>query len=99
MNQGKITNVNGQWLIQIPVHPKSIQEIKDLESVFDNVDARILSDPNVSFQLVDGMAMVHPSHFGSDLGYPPEGIFGYHTESIIFDSERDRQIFFDALGE
>ena len=99
MNQGKITNINGQWLIQIPVHPKSVEEINNLQSVFDHVEARILSDPNVSFEIVDGMARIAPECFGSGFEYPPEGVFGYHTESIIFDSERDRKIFFDALDK
>lgn len=97
MNQGKITNLNGQWLIQIPVHPKSVEQIKSLECVFDNVEARILTDPNVSFKIQDGMALIHPIHFGSDVGYPVEGVFGNHTESITFDSEEDRRIFFEAL--
>lgn len=36
---------------EIPLHPDNIKQIKDYERVFDNIEARILSNPKVKFDL------------------------------------------------
>lgn len=37
---------------KIPLHPDNIKEIKELGNVFDNINARIQSNPMVKFEVV-----------------------------------------------
>jgi len=37
----------------LPLHPESMETINELSKTFDNIDARILSNPEVEFDLVE----------------------------------------------
>ena len=37
----------------LPIHPESMETINELSNTFDNIDARILSNPEVEFDLVE----------------------------------------------
>jgi len=85
--KGAIKKVDGEWIVECTlfVHPDNVKHIEEMRNMFDNVESRIFSHPIVQFQERDGYAH----------------IFGFSTseESIIFDSEDDRNTFFDALDK
>ena len=55
---GIINNVNGEWFVtygdhkKIPLHPESVKEINELSLVFDNIESRISSQPQVNFEII-----------------------------------------------
>lgn len=67
--EGEIIKKNDSWFVkyqdytgwgltieydrEIPLHPDNIKQIKDYERVFDNIEARILSNPKVKFELYE----------------------------------------------
>ena len=47
---GEISNKSGVWMVNdLPLHPQDIDQIKDWSKIFDNLEARILANPQVEF--------------------------------------------------
>lgn len=92
--KGHILNIDGRWLIKTTflLSDEDIEEIKKLEERFDNIEARIMSNPIVYFELKDGKAKLLDEN-----EYPLLGVFTQND--IVFDSEIDKKIFFDALDQ
>ena len=57
--QGWVVSYNdSQGLFQfIQLHPEDVNEILDLEKVFDNVEARISAHPDIEFEIVEHQKM------------------------------------------
>jgi hypothetical protein len=56
--KGTIKKYNEIWMVDydgmlLPLHPESMETINELSKIFDNIDARILSNPEVEFDLVE----------------------------------------------
>lgn len=56
--KGTITKYNEMLMvvydgILLPLHPENMETIAELSKTFDNVDARILSNPEVEFDLIE----------------------------------------------
>jgi hypothetical protein len=85
--KGAIKQVDGEWIVECTLflHPTNVKHIKQMSNIFDNVEARIFAHhPIIEFEEKDGCAYI--AGFGGE-------------ESIKFDSEEDRKIFFDALDK
>lgn len=41
----------------LQLHPDNVNEILELKGIFDNIDARILADPEVEFEIVENHKM------------------------------------------
>lgn len=99
--KGQILNIDGRWFVQTTflLSEEDVNEIKNLEQRFDNIESRILSSPNVNFEIKDGKAKLN--EFAStpldENDYPLLGVF--NQNSIIFESDLDKKIFFDALDQ
>jgi len=74
--KGFITKIDDNWVIKfskhptsnkiydndtLPLHPDDVDMIKNYELVFDNIEARINSQPEVEFLIVD--EFTHPELF------------------------------------
>lgn len=46
-------NQNGYYLDRLPLHPYNVKEITEWSMVFDNIEGRINSNPEVEFEIVD----------------------------------------------
>ena len=46
------TNCVDTQLRNLPLHPDDIKKIKELSLIFDNIDGRILSNPEVNYEIV-----------------------------------------------
>jgi hypothetical protein len=56
------------WMIkfeesELPLHPDDVDEINGWDKIFDNVEARILSQPECDFEIVTGFNSSGPEHF------------------------------------
>ena len=56
--KGTIKKYNEIWMVDydgmlLPLHSKSMETINELSKTFDNIDARILSNPEVEFDLME----------------------------------------------
>jgi len=56
--KGTIKKYKEIWMVDydgmsVPLHPKSLETINEWSKTFDNIDARILSNPEVEFDLVE----------------------------------------------
>ena len=57
--KGKLLKADGKWLVAyndsqglfqfLPLHPFDVQMISEQEKIFDNIEARISSNPDVEF--------------------------------------------------
>ncbi len=99
--KGQILNIDGRWFIQTTflLSEEDVAEIKNLEERFDNIESRILSNPNVNFEIKDGKAKLN-EFIATPLDehdYPVHGVF--KRNDIVFESELDKKIFFDALDQ
>ena len=45
--------LNGPLLQSLPLHPYNVKEITEWSMVFDNIEGRINSNPEVEFEIVD----------------------------------------------
>ena len=44
--------LNGPLLQSLPLHPDNVREINEWAERFDNIEARIASDPEVEFEII-----------------------------------------------
>jgi hypothetical protein len=61
--KGKMTKVDNDWCVMVTqegdwetyysLHPDNVEEIKRDSQVFDNIDARISSYPDVEFEIIE----------------------------------------------
>jgi len=58
----------GTIIKELPLHPKSIQEFKELSERIDDLEARILENPRVDFTIVEECYNYNGTHFGIDCG-------------------------------
>ena len=45
-----------EWGYELPLHPANVKLFNEWALVFDNVEARILTSPDVNFEIVDECA-------------------------------------------
>jgi hypothetical protein len=48
------------WIIkfgdsELPLHPEDVSQINEWDRIFDNIEARILSQPECDFEIVTGL--------------------------------------------
>jgi len=48
---------DNNWITYIQLHPDNVNEILDLEKVFDNIEARISAHPDIEFEIVEHQKM------------------------------------------
>jgi hypothetical protein len=59
---------DGTIIKELPLHPETIQEFKELSERFDNLEARILENPRVDFTIIEECYNYNGTHFGRDCG-------------------------------
>lgn len=58
----------GTIIKELPLHPDSLQEIRELSQSFDNLEARIFEKPRVEFTIIEECSNYDGKHFGKDCG-------------------------------
>lgn len=58
----------GTIIKELPLHPKSIQEFKELSERIDDLEARIFENPRVDFTIIEECSNYNGTHFGRDCG-------------------------------
>lgn len=59
MNKGTIHKTENGWIVrfpelkELPLHPDDVKRIGEWEQIFDNIEGRIASKPDVEFQRVN----------------------------------------------
>lgn len=57
--KGTIHKINNEWIVrfpefkELPLHPDDVKRIGEWEQIFDNIEGRIASMPDVKFHCVD----------------------------------------------
>lgn len=46
-------NQNGYYLGSLPLHPDNVKDIDEWSQVFDHIESRIASDPEVEFDIIE----------------------------------------------
>jgi len=41
---------------ELPLHPDDVEQIRKWDKIYDNIEARILSQPNIKFKIIDNYA-------------------------------------------
>ena len=59
---------DGTIIKELPLHPETIQEFKELSERFDNLEARIFENPSVDFTIIEECFNYNGTHFGRDCG-------------------------------
>ena len=59
---------DGTIIKELPLHPETIQEFKELSKSIDNLEVRIFDNPKVDFTIVEECFNYNGTHFGRDCG-------------------------------
>jgi len=57
---------DGTIIKELPLHPETIQEFKELSERFDNLEARIFENPKVDFTIIEECSNYDGKHFSKD---------------------------------
>jgi len=47
--------LNGPLLQSLPLHPDDVKKINEWSQVFDHIESRIASDPEVEFEIIENL--------------------------------------------
>jgi hypothetical protein len=58
--------IQNEVLISLPLHPEDINQIEEDSKIFDNIIGRILSYPDVEFNIIEECPHYNGKHFNKD---------------------------------